>query len=261
MKKIIITFLMVMLVATVASADDKKIGLSFGVDYMSDYQWRGTTFYGGAGALFPFISYNIAGSGLEVSYIGEYGDNFLEDGYTSTAAYQYQSADFGLAYSIEVPKIMKINLSGAFLWYYMSKSFQSCGVDDSFFSASVAFVFDSILLSPTLTYTHDFYIDNASGTRKNLEDFYIQLGISHSFEVAKGVSLDLGLTGGLFHNVVVTAVDWRVDLDFSAGLSVAVGDATFTGGFDVIVIPTAGVANGDKNYLKMLAKFGASYAL
>jgi len=258
MKKIFITLLMVMMVASVATASD-KVGVSFGVDYVSDYQWRGTTFYNGAGALFPYITYDIAGSGLEVSVIGEYGDNFLEAGYTSSTAYKLQSLDYGLAYSIEVPKVMTIGLGATFLHYYASGA--ETGTDESFVSVAASFAFDKILLSPTLTYTHDFYISDASGTRKNFEDFYIQLGVSHSFELVKGASFDLGLTAGLFHNVVAGATPWRVDLNLAVGLSVAVGGATFTGGVDFIIVPTAGIGDADKNYMKMVGKFGASYAL
>lgn len=249
MKRIIIAVLMVLMVSSISYAADKKLGISAGVDYVGDYQWRGTSFYGGAGALFPFLSYDIAGTGLVVSYAGEYGDNFLEGSYTGSAAFIGQSADFGLAYGIKIPKIMTIDLSATYLWYYVSGNY---GGDLSFLALTAQFSFD-VFLSPFISYTHDLYI-----VEGDYIDFYIQAGISHDFKLAKNATFGLGLTYGYYH---AASVDDAVKMDIvgSATLTVEVGDVSVYGGMDLVCTPLATTDGG--KLLKMYGKFGASYSL
>lgn len=238
-----------------ARAEESGIGLSFGISYMSDYLWRGGDWYGGDGAFFPSLSYDVLGSGFTLSVSAELAEAYIFDGTDTvpggTNVKDLQATDFGLDYSYSIGD--KVTL-GASIWYFLlwdtSLSFMT-------FSGSVAL--DFLPLTPTLTYTHDYYTDTGDA-----KDFYIQLGGSHSFDLMKDVSLGLGAVMGYYY---ADSVDLKgiSDIDLSAELSVTKGIVTYSAGFHYVIVPSedyySASVTGKDDINKFYATFGVSCSI
>ena len=93
----------------------KTIGLTVGLDYLSDYLWRGTYWFEGEGAFFPHINYSVLDTGLTISFAAEISQNYLYDGTEDATVGARQSLDFGLDYSYSFNGLASI---GAGVWYY-----------------------------------------------------------------------------------------------------------------------------------------------
>ncbi len=254
--KILLVMTMMLASVTVMFAEDAKakdsgLGLSLGISYMSDYLWRGGDWYGGDGAFFPSLSYDVLGSGLTLSVSAELAEAYIFDG-TETAASgtnvkNLQATDFGLDYSCPIAD--KVTL-GAGVWYFLLWD-----TDLSFMTFSGSVALDFLPLTPTLTYTHDYYTDSGDG-----KDFYIQLGGSHSFDLMKDVSLGLGAVMGYYY---AESVDLKgiSDIDLSAELSVTKGIVTYSGGFHYVIVPTEDFYGTPKDINKFYATFGVSCSI
>lgn len=234
-----------------AKADETGLGLSFGLSYMSDYLWRGTNWYGGDGAFFPSVSYDVLGSGLTVSVSAELAEAYIFDGTKTVASgtnvKDIQATDFGLDYSYTLGKMVTLS---AGIWYFLMWD-----NDYSFMTFSGSVALDFLPLTPTLTYTHDYYTNSGDG-----KDFYIQLGGSHSFELMKDVSLGLGAVMGYYY---CDSCDQKgiSDIDLSAELSVTKGMLTYSGGFHYVIVPSKDFYGTPKDINKFYATFGVSCAL
>jgi len=230
------------------SEDSSDIGLTIGIDYMSNYLWRGSLWYGDDGAFFPSVSYDISDTGLTLSLSAEISEDYVFDPDSNKKAIEdIHATDFGVDYSYSIKDMATI---GAGLWYYMMW-------DDSysFISGYVSASLDSVFLTPTLTYSHDYYTDSEDG-----KDFYIQLGVSHSFELVKDASLDLGATGGYYY---ADSTDQKgiSDIDFSAGLSVTSGILTYSSGFHYVLVPSEDFYGTPKDISRFYASFGVSASI
>ena len=231
-----------------------EIGLSAGIDYMSNYLWRGTEWYGGDGAFFPSVGYAIPGTGLSLGVSAELSEDYIFEGdtvtYGTTDVKDIHATDFGADYSYTFGEMVTV---GASAWYYlMWKS------SLSFLCMSLSVALDFLPLTPTLTYSHDIYTD--SGDAK---DFYIQLGIGHSFALAEGASLDLGAVAGYYY-AESTSQKGVSDIDLSAGLSVERGIVTYSGGFHCVIVPGEDYRNnsrGVKDVTRFYGTFGVSCAI
>ncbi len=187
----------------------KPIGISFGLTYYSTYLWRGVSWFDGDGAFTPFISYDIAGSGLVFTILGELSASAVSTQQsgrnTNPNIYSYsrQGINFSLDYTIPLGKIAAIKLNALSFIYPISKEY-SCNVNDnqdkidqSGLTATAGIFFDGIPLKPNISYTHDFNVGNP---RFRFTDFYIKIGIGQDFELAKDLTFTLGGYIGLFNN-------------------------------------------------------------
>jgi len=258
-------------------ASDKGLGVSVGMDYMSKNIWRGmpvfvSPFGGIDGAFFPFVSYENEDAGLSVRVEGEVAESYIID---SNKTYKENNAiNFNVDYS---NKIDMVTIGGG-AWYFRVKD-----NDWSYSTAYVSFALEDIILSPILILNWDYYFSDEYSMggvkykREQGKDFYIQLGISHTFDIAADVaSLKLGALAGYFNSEVFD-VKGISDIDLSAELTVKQGAVTYFAGFHYLIIPKKefsyasfeldltkvasdpeGVLVKDRN--RFYATFGASYS-
>ena len=231
-------------------AKEKPLGITFGLDYMSNYLWRGGYWYNNDGAFFPYLSYEIAG--LTASYCGEFSeDALIDDGDDSIK--DLHATDFGLDYSHDLFEVVSLGTS---LWYFYFHNKD----ENSFGTGSISLSLISLPLTPTLTYNHDYYTDDAADEQG--KDFYIQLGVGDSLSITKEASLDLGLVGS-YYRVKSWGNDQKgiSDLTASAGINLSFNQITLTGSFNYCLVPSKDFYGDPKDRHRFYSKFGVSYLL
>lgn len=233
----------------------KPIGISFGLTYYSTYLWRGVNWFDGDGAFTPFISYDIAGSGLVFTILGELSASAVstqQSGRNSTPniySYSRQGINFSLDYSIPLGKIAVIKLNALSFIYPVSKQYP-CNlndnqdkIDQSGMTVTAGIFFDGIPLKPNISYTHDL---NFGNPRFRYTDFYIKIGVAQDFELTKDLTFTLGAYIGLFNN---PSFNYKADdsvkgsqfgiseLAGSANLAYKIGGATISAMFTYVNFP------------------------
>ncbi len=264
MKKVKVYFMSLLAVASIsmtavsASAqEDNSLGITVGVDYMSNYLWRGSYWFQNDGAFFPSASFDVMGSGLSLTVSGEFSEDYLFDGVNvGDSVKDLQATDFGADYSYTFADAVTL---GASVWYYMLWD-----NDLSFATGTISLTFDTLPLSPTVVYNHDYYTgDLGEGVDKG-KDFYIQAGGSHSFELVKDVaSLDLGVMAGYYDSASCNTSGIS-DINFSADFAVTSGIITYSAGFHYVVVPSKDYyydLNDKKDINRFYATFGVSCSI
>lgn len=210
---------------------EKVFGLSAGVEYMSNYLWRGGYWYED-GAFFPSVTFEAGG--LSVGYVGEFSEDDFFDGEAAkksdgTDVNDLHASDFGIDYSYSFSDSLSV---GAGVWYYWFHNES----ENSFLSGYLSVTLDSVFLSPSLVYNHDYYTgDDADEKGK---DFYMQFALSHDIEMTKEVSLNLGASCG-YYRVKSWGSDYSgiSDVDLSAGITASLGDVEISSSFNYIIVP------------------------
>ena len=256
-KSLTLIFVAVMLIMAFTIADiyaqeetegTDSIGLSVDIDYMSNYLWRGGYWYGNDGAFFPSLSYEIAG--ILISYCGEFSeDAVIDDGDSSIK--DLHATDLGLDYSFSIGEFLSI---GVGVWYFYFHNEDTY----SFITGTASVTLDSVPLSPTLTYNHDYYTDS-----EDKEDFYIQLGISHDIELIKGASLGLGIVGS-YYNAESTDQTGISDITTTVSIAVEADRVIYSCGFNYVAVPAKDFKkdlNGEDDIHRFFATFGVSYSI
>jgi hypothetical protein len=293
----VLAFTTVFAAAELKAADD--IGLTVGVDYWSNYLFRGQYQYYGEGAFFPYASYDILGSGLTIGVVGEIAETWLgggsednsdpSDSWPGYLKYQH-ALDVGLDYEYEIEGTATL---GVGVWHYRYK--------DNFQSYTSGYVTASLDMVPFVTpfvqITGDYYWgDKATahtaddygvpvGTKykdifgnDDRSNLYIQAGITKNIEVTKDVaSIDLGAVVGYAHyRALGNKIDDISDIDLSATFSLTEGMVTLTGGFHYVIVPGNQFKNTsihdyqdpisgndipDKDIHRFYATFGASCSI
>ncbi len=248
---------------TPAPAASESIGVSFGIDYWSNYFWRGVDFYGAnRGVFFPWVSYAVLDTGLAATVSGEYASEEWGDGGTNSEK-GYNGIDIGLDYSYSIEKLLTIGAGAWYYWFYRSDD--KLDYNGSFSSLYASVSFDMLpQLTPSLTYTHDFYMDkDATTTEERFKDFYIQLSLAQDFSVAKSSTLTVNLFGSYF-NYKSADLKGISDLGFSLKISTTAGMMTYYGKINYAFVPYEDFytyAGGDNDKHRWWADFGVSIAL
>jgi hypothetical protein len=284
MKKNLLVIILMMVVAfgssvmaqeaAPAAAKDNKIGLTAGVDYFSKFFWRGYIVYGNSeGVFFPYVNYSILDTGFSVKINGEYPSEIIGDGAPLANKANY-AMDFGINYAYNFNKLFTVGAGFVYVWKHYSKNAnEQMGqrFDNSFGIATVFISADSIPLSPTLKYQHDFHTDDQNGTRDANKDYYIQLSISHAIALMKNANVIFGASGGYFDSEF--AKDKSIptskarkgisDVGVSVALEVIAGAVKLTGNINYAYVPDGDwyMASGIKDKHYIWAGFGASYSL
>ena len=237
-----------------AAPADSGIGLSIGLDYMSNYLWRGTYWYGGNGAFFPSVSYDVLGSGLTIGVCGELSEAWIGDMRDDNE--DIQAFDIGADYSKSFGPVTL----GVGVWYYMMKE-----SDYSLASGYVSLSLDTVPLTPTLTYNHDYYTGDSDVVGDEAKDFYVTLGLSKSFELMKDAAFDLGAQAGYYSmKSFGSDLSGISDIDLSAAFSVTKGIATYSSSFHYVIVPGGDYVDyglSYKDYSRFYATFGVSCSI
>lgn len=297
MKNIFTLILAVLLTTAALNAEEKPaeakkpIGISFGLNYYSNYLWRGTNWFDGDGAFAPFISYDIAGTGLVFTLTGELSASAVStqqsgrNGTPNIFSYSRQGVDFALDYAIPLAKIAAIKLNATYFLYPISKEYQGAnyndmgannpnafptvGWDQSDLALTAGIYFDGIPLKPYVSYTHDFFFGNHA--RFRYTDFYIKVGVAQDFELAKDLTFTLGAYMGLFNNPsfnytraeAVKGAQFGIsELAVTSALAYKISGLTFTLGFMYVNFPYPERFEKDsiRDTNRYVATLGTSYS-
>ena len=224
------------------------IGLSFGLDYYSNYLWRGTRFFSGDGAFVPKIAWSIFGTGLVLSVAGEGSASWVFNGFDrkpgkydyrvdssgnvtrrqlnfNHAAYATQSLDFGLDYSYTIKDAVTIGVGAWYWWYYNSRYAREYArpqvdglnrvsyVDISFLTTTLTIGLPVVpYVNPVMTLTHDYYTGLKRGG-----DYYATLSFGHAYGLTKEVSLTPGISAGYYFSTTAKLTRYNLMWDPSAG--------------------------------------------
>ena len=162
------------LIEPVLSEDIARPEADFSVSLLSAYIWRGYELSKNSMVVQPSatISYN----GFAANIWGNW-DTDLYDGKPENldGMDNYNETDITLSYAHDFGIV---SAEAGYIYYALDQADDS---QEFYFSGTV-----NVLLSPTVTVYREF---------AHYPSTWVMLGISHSFDLPKGISLDLGLTG------------------------------------------------------------------
>lgn len=300
MKKIFKTAIIAISLITAFAAtelraqDDSNIGLTVGLDYVSNYTTRGEQGFGLfwkpiGGFFFPYASFDVFGSGLSVTVRGE-----ITEAYIGSSSEEREFAreygtkhlnciDFNVDYMYSIEDVVTFDIGS---WYYRYRTVPNSfgyyqGLNFSYFDFYLSAAIDALPLTPTLTVTYSHFTDSAAYRNDYIDensgdtirgdgengDWYFQLGLGHSFELANATYLDLGAVAGYYYKRAMVPKSPDIsDIDLSAGISTTKSIVTFTSSFHYIIVPGTQFkyrpdADRTKDVHRFYAKFGASMSI
>jgi uncharacterized protein (TIGR02001 family) len=163
--------------ASTAQAQDSDISVSTGVDYVTEYVFRGVSFAGAS--VQPYAEASIG--------------NFTVGGWFSTAIGEDSAAagdEFDLYAGYSVPLNSSISLDIGATYYHFPQGgsfFETEGGNAGSYEVSASVGFGELPLAPSVTAYYDF----------TFEAFTLEGAVGHSLAIGESQSLDLGLTAGL----------------------------------------------------------------
>lgn len=183
-------------------ADDhqagQKIGVDVGVEYNSTYYWRGMHFYGNdVGVFFPWVGTSIGD--VYVMLSGEVGEGYLggnADDEANDMEKDWLGLDLIATWSTTiVPDTLDLTLRGAYYFYPNSHN-EDWGtendVKNDFVDIGFSLTAVSLPLTPELSVTYSFYMDDDSIAGDNYQNVYVQLSAGHGFAITDAATLTLG---------------------------------------------------------------------
>lgn len=177
MKNLTLAAALLCATAFAPAAYAQDISVSTGVDYVTEYVFRGTAF--GGASVQPFVE---ASTG-----------NFTVGGWFSTAIGEDSAAagdefDLYVGYSVPLESSISLDLGATYYHFPQGGSFLSTNDGGSgSYEVSASVGFGDVPLAPSVTAYYDF----------TFEAFTLEGGIGHSVALGESQSLDLGLTVGL----------------------------------------------------------------
>ena len=234
--------------------ENSDIGLTVGLDYSSNYFYRGMyssvgNQYNG-GMISPYVSYDIFNTGLSVGIKGEIIEMWFwgskDEGREMQMSDFVNSIDYNINYMYNIKEIVTFNFG---IWYYHHKSWHdgSSSLNTSYCDIQFLTMIEALPLNPMFAITYSHFMDenyyNYDGKCKN-GDIYIQFGIGHSFQIVDKTFLEFDAVAGLFKK---NAYDFRMnearkpfdisDIDLSAGITTKSGLLTLSSSFHYILTP------------------------
>lgn len=267
MKKILILLMTFLILTTaslyaqekdVANVEKRYIGLNIGLEYWSNYLWRGTYFYGEGGAnespgvFIPSVTWNIFNSGFFIAAAAEVPEAWLFDG-AKSLGYYFMSVDFGAGFKRTFIKLITLEVSAWYCWYFNSE-YEPSVTDELSFLTFAAGITIEWIINPFVRYTHDFY-----PLAKDFADFYIEFGLKPSIKIFKHVSLDLGAAAGFFYWESMN-INGFSDIHTWLGFTAEGKGASFSASINYILVPTRKFYTGDDMH-RFYAKVGIGYTI
>ena len=266
-KLIVVALLFAMIFAVTElkaqDSQDSKIGLTVGIDYVSNFLYRGLYYYDNSssnntGMIAPYVSYDIFETGLSVSIKGEIIEMWFwdeRDEYRDTVNFKVMnSMSYNANYKYEVKEIIKFNIGG---WYYAYQTvYAGSNINRSYFDVYLSAQIDALPLAPILIVTYSYFIDEdyargvgsggwGTGDGKN-GDLYVQFGLGHSFEFFYKTYFDLEAIAGFYdrnsagvHSIAKDSTQSPdiSDIDLSAGFTIIAGVLTLSSSFHYVIVP------------------------
>lgn len=191
--------------AFASSAKAEPIGLDVGLQYNSDYFWRGFTFYGTnapdetRAVFFPWVGYAFSDFYLYVG--GEVAEGLIADDANSYEN-DWNGVDFILTWSKPVlDDAIKLGMKLSYFWYPRSRSdeYFSDGKANDFAEVAPSITLSKLPLSPKLLVSWYYRIEEQTDGQETAKDLYTNLSLGHSFTMVESASLYLGAWGGYFY--------------------------------------------------------------
>lgn len=188
------------------------VSLDLGVDIYSHYVWRGMLLTDDP-VIQPSVTLGFAGFALNVW--GSIDTTDLNEGGAGGPTYRMQELDYTLSYDITVADLVNLGVG------YIEYTFPGTGLERT--SEVYASVGLDVILAPSLTVYWDF---------DEIEGFYANFSIGHTFELTESLGLSLGASLGwgdknYFEGYFGAWADPEsslADYSFSASLDYAVND-------------------------------------
>ncbi len=172
-----------------ASAEEETPTASADVGILSKYVWRGEEFSKDGMVVQPSVT--IAHKGVSLNLWGNLDTDVYNGTYAGDA--KWTETDFTIGYD---KSFGPISLGVGYIYYALD----SCD-DSQEFYASIGI---DTIAAPTFT----VYREVTGG----LSGVYANLAVSHSFDLPKGVTLDLGASTGYYHSNNDFYVEYQDDL-------------------------------------------------
>jgi hypothetical protein len=166
-----------------AASVSAQSSVSVGLDYSSDYYWRGFSFYGDAdsarGVFFPWVG--TSWKALSFTVVGEVPEAMLGGNPNSTEE-AWVGVDFILSYSTPLfEDRLRLGSRVAYFLYPNSPNVNLDGARNDMIDLGIWLQLDKVLLKPKLEYSQIFRIDDRDGQQTALSDIYLRLSVRHSF--------------------------------------------------------------------------------
>ena len=272
--------------------EDDGLGLTVGIDYVSNYIYRGQYYYFGqisnGGMISPYAFYDILKTGLSIGIKGEIIETWFWDGKDEMHVSEMKmlnSMDFNINYMHEFKKAITFNIGS---WYYAHRTVaygNSDSSNPSYFDIYCSASIDALLIQPRIAMTYSYFTDKdyvrgynrssvwGAGPGKN-GDFYLQLGLEHNIFLAEKTFIELAAEAGFFkrntsdnrrsYKNSVPATDIS-DIDLSAGISTTAGVLTLSSSFHYVIVPGTQYKHDGifqtKDIHRFYAKFGISCSI
>ena len=280
-----------------AQEEDSDIGLTIGLDYVSNYLYRCQYRYdghkGNGGVFSPYISYNVFNTGFSLGIRAEVSEMWFGSDTEEVISGQVDSFNtigFNANYLYNYKDKVTLNLG---TWYYRYKRYYDYdagglklySLDPSYLDLCFSVIVDMLPLRPMLVVTYSFFMDEkyyrgpdestgvyGDGSYKN-GNIYVQLGVGHSFELYDDTYLDLNAAAGFFDknafdNVIFGHKSEDIsDIDLSAGVSTTADILTLSASFHYVIVPgtqykySHGRNPTPKDIHRFYAKFGVSCSI
>jgi uncharacterized protein (TIGR02001 family) len=188
--------------------EEPKPYFSGSVATLSQYIWRGYELSKNSVVIQPSLT--VGYQGFEANLWGNLDTN---DQYTKANKANWNETDLTLSYTRDVGPI---KLSGGYIYYALE------GVDDS--QELYLKIGGNFLLSPTLSIYREI---------ANYPGWYFNLGVSHSFNLTKEITLDLGASIGYQLSDTDKIVQYNSNLQPTTSKYNALHDGNLTVGLTI----------------------------
>jgi len=197
-------------------AQAEPLGVDFGIQYNSDYFWRGFSFYGyqydeksnrgdaTRGVFFPWVGYGFSDFYLYIG--GEIAESLMAGDDVKPMEREWEGIDFILTYS---KGIMDDNITlGMKLSYFYYPRSRNLGNEcaNDFAEVAPSITFSGLPLSPKFLVSwyyrpdkQEYPDDYPDYEQENAKDLYYKLSFGHTFQFTEKSTLHLGGWGAYFY--------------------------------------------------------------
>lgn len=215
-------------------ADEKNIKVPISFTYSSTYWWRGIQINGkGVGFLIPGIALEFGD--FSISYAAFISEDWIsrESSAEEDAEKVKTEMDYGIFFSRDL-EVITLSIGVLYAHYPYYDEVNPDATDPSFWEGSLAVGLNTVL-SPTIEFYYDYYIEAREGSDGNdvpvNEDYYAKLSLSQDLIATKdGFTFAISAWVGYYHNLYFEAEGWS-DAVASMGISKEEGNFSFSAGF------------------------------
>ena len=187
----------------------EKLGVDVGIQYNSDYFWRGFSFYsygnGDAtrGVFFPWVGYGFSDFYLYIG--GEISESLMAGDDAKDLEREWEGIDFILTYSKGIiDDNITLGLKLSYFYYPRSREIGNGDFND-FAEVAPSITFSGLPLSPKFLvswyYRPDKQTDSSAPywEQENAKDLYYKLSLGHTFQLTEESTFHIGAWGAYFY--------------------------------------------------------------